>query len=157
MVSLAAFQDIRTRRISNKLIYVGICLGFLMNYVHLGIFGLKRSFIGIAIPIVVLMGLFVIRGLGAGDIKLFSVAGAFLGFQFSIRLIIVSLFVGAAFGLIKIVLNKSISSCFNNMSNYLSYIYTFKEVKPYTRNENNTIHFSIPILIGIVLHMGGVI
>ena len=79
-VSVAVISDYRGWRIPNKLIGAGLIQGFVVSAVWRGLQdGLVCSIQGCVIPVMMLFVLFLIRALGAGDIKLLAVAGAFVG------------------------------------------------------------------------------
>jgi len=76
---MAAMNDIRSKRIPNWLTYPGMVLGLgyhtSMNGMEGLLFGLGGFFVGILLVIV----FFLAGGMGAGDVKLLGVVGAFLG------------------------------------------------------------------------------
>lgn len=80
-LSLAAGQDIRSGKISNRLIVLGMvfggCLQVLQHHAE-GIYFFLRN---ISVPIILFYLLFQMRVLGAGDIKLFSMMGSILTIQ----------------------------------------------------------------------------
>ncbi len=79
-VSVAVMTDFREWRISNHLIAVGLIQGFAVSAVMRGFpMGLFCSVKGCVFPVVILYVLFLIKALGAGDIKLLAVAGSFVG------------------------------------------------------------------------------
>lgn len=78
--SMAVVTDFKDWRIPNGLIAMGLIQGFLVSALVSGPGqGLINSVKGCVIPVAVLYVLFLIRALGAGDIKLLAVAGAFVG------------------------------------------------------------------------------
>ncbi len=79
MLALAALNDVKKGSITNKFnLCWGIC-GILISFLMNGIIGLGNSLMGMLIPFCVLIVLFVLHVLGAGDIKLFMALGAFAG------------------------------------------------------------------------------
>ena len=78
VISLAAFFDLEWRRIPNWLILFGLIAG-------LGLSGLRgmnefyQSLLGMGVGIGVLFIPFAFRWIGAGDVKLLGVMGAFVG------------------------------------------------------------------------------
>lgn len=78
LLTLAAWQDFRSHRIPNLLTGVGVVLG--MGYqAFLGGGGWVNSLGGAAIGFVVLMPFYLLRAMGAGDVKLMAMVGAWLG------------------------------------------------------------------------------
>ena len=99
--------------------------------------GILTFLIQISIPVILFYLLFQMRALGAGDIKLFSVIGAFLSVQTLLWVMLVSLCAGAVLGLGKILYQKVILG------------------KP--RGEYTIIHFSIAILLAYIICVWGCI
>jgi len=74
----ASFFDIQTRRIPNSLIVVG----YLVAVVNAYLTGFPATVIllyGAAVGLLMLLPFYLFSLIGAGDVKLFSVVGAFLG------------------------------------------------------------------------------
>ncbi len=98
---LAVILDLRTYRIPNVLTMAGMAGGVIYQLYRAGppgMFGAVKDLIG---SILILFPLYMIRCLGAGDIKLLSVIAIVLGWKQGIIISIYSLFAGAAMGIIK--------------------------------------------------------
>lgn len=81
LLSMAAYQDIRSYRIGNVLVVSGALLGVLLNaFLPTGI-GLYQSLVGWGVGLLLLLPLYLLRAMGAGDVKLMAMVGAFLGPQ----------------------------------------------------------------------------
>lgn len=89
LLGLAALQDIKQHRISNRIVLVGIILGFMCNGLlpqGLGFnspapggLGWLAALMGVGIGLAVLLPFYWLRAMGAGDVKLMAMVGAFLG------------------------------------------------------------------------------
>jgi prepilin peptidase CpaA len=75
----AAVWDLRTRRIPNWLTLPGIAVGIAANVYLAGWAGLRQSMEGFAAGFAVYFVLYLIRAMGAGDVKLMAAVGAFAG------------------------------------------------------------------------------
>lgn len=102
IVGSALGYDFYCKRIPNSIILAGIttaCAGAL--FVR-GLIGLIVCIGGIIVPFIMLYVPYLVRGLGAGDIKLICVIGGFLGPLYAFRFVLLVLFCGAIIGGMKI-------------------------------------------------------
>jgi prepilin peptidase CpaA len=79
---VAAFgcvTDLKSRRIPNTLTLTGAAAAFLFFLAHDGWHGLAWSAAGWAVGLAMFFPLFLLRGLGGGDVKLVAALGAWLG------------------------------------------------------------------------------
>ena len=79
IVITAAVFDLRTRKIPNWLSAVGVCAGIVLNTAVLGLPGLLRAVLGLALAFSVYFLFFALRAMGAGDVKLMAAVGALSG------------------------------------------------------------------------------
>lgn len=79
VVVVAAVIDIRTRKIPNWLTLPSCLVGVCLNIFHEGWGGLQNSLSGLAVGFLLLIFVYLLGGMGAGDVKLLSAVGAFLG------------------------------------------------------------------------------
>ena len=75
----AGVIDWRSRRIPNWLTVPALFVGIGVNTISFGWDGAKASLAGAGLALALLLPFVVLRGLGAGDWKLFGALGAFLG------------------------------------------------------------------------------
>lgn len=98
----AVYTDLTQTRISNRLIVLGLFVGFLFRIFSEGGIGVLFYVVNISIPVILLNLLFQMRALGAGDIKLFSMLGAFLSTEQLLQMMVAAFCVGAVLGILKI-------------------------------------------------------
>lgn len=86
LLLVAVVTDLRSRRIPNALVLTGICLAFVAHALALraevpALAGTTwwAPFTGLAAGLAALMPLYLLRALGAGDLKLLAMVGAFVG------------------------------------------------------------------------------
>jgi Flp pilus assembly protein protease CpaA len=89
-VSAAAVFDLRSRRIPNALILVGLLLALGAQLVAAGAPGLARGAIGAGAALALLIGPFALRTLGGGDVKLAMVIGAWTGLWMILQVLLIS-------------------------------------------------------------------
>ena len=87
----AVIVDLRTSKIPNAIIVLGYVTGFLYQGICHGYYGIMQGVLGALFPLIVLFPVFVIRGLGAGDLKLLSLAGIFYHYT-NLFIVLYSLF-----------------------------------------------------------------
>src|SRR5512145_3261911 len=75
----AVISDLRTRRIPNALCGAALGVGLFLQCMLFGIEGLVSGLAGTLMGLVILLPLYLVGGMGAGDVKLMTSAGAFLG------------------------------------------------------------------------------
>jgi len=79
VIAVACAFDLRTRRIPNLLTFGGAALAVLTAGAAHGLSGLEDALGGWLVGLVIFLPLFLLRGLGAGDVKLMACLGAWLG------------------------------------------------------------------------------
>lgn len=95
----AVFTDLRARRISNRLTYPTMLFGLIANGVLHGWNGLGQSAMGWAIGLGIMLVPFLLRAMGAGDVKLMAAIGAVKGPEF---VLIAALYACVAGGLLAV-------------------------------------------------------
>ena len=79
LAGAACWCDVRTRRIPNWLTFTAAALGVVAATASHGGHGTVSSLGGLLVGTALFFPLFVLRGLGAGDVKLMGALGAWLG------------------------------------------------------------------------------
>lgn len=79
VVGTAALIDLRTRRIPNILTFGSTAVALLYGLWTGGLHGLAMSAAGWATGVALFLPMFLLRGMGAGDVKLLGAVGAWLG------------------------------------------------------------------------------
>jgi len=72
-----------------------------------GVRGLLDSLLGIIVPFLLLIVLYALRMLGAGDVKLFSAIGAVLGVRAALWIMAYSFLAGGVIALIILIINRN--------------------------------------------------
>ena len=121
LLSLAAYRDISEYRISNKLILSGLIAGISLNALlpqEIGGLGFLPALTGVGVGLIIFLPLYLIRAMGAGDIKLMAMVGAFVG---PTPMLQIMLYVAIAGGILALVflLSKSklikLAYCYRHM------------------------------------------
>lgn len=157
LLVIAVITDMRTGRISNRLICLGIMTGFFVQIWESGYRGLLVSVLQIFFPVILLFLLFQIRALGAGDIKLFSVIGSIWNLKVLCYCIVFSFVTGAVISLIKLLYQKNLFARLIYFFRYVGKCLEAKNILIYreqSETNQNIIHFSVAILAGFCITMG---
>ena len=104
VVFIAGYFDLRWRRIPNWLTFPAFLLGFALNIFLYGQQGLVRAALGFGLALLVYFPLYLLRGMGAGDVKLMAALGALVGPRDWFAIFIFSGIIG---GLVAVVLMVS--------------------------------------------------
>jgi len=105
---LGAFWDLKSRRIPNWLTLPVLASGLVVGTWQGGWLGLGNALVAcfvVALPYIVL---FALAGGGAGDAKMMGALGAWLGLRDGVVVLVAVAAVGAIFGLIKMLAEKSL-------------------------------------------------
>lgn len=157
LLMTAAATDITSGRISNRLICLGIGTGFAFQIWESGGRGLILSVIQMFIPVVVLFLLFLMRALGAGDIKLFSMIGSIWNLKILCCCMIFSFLTGAVLSLLKLLYQKNLFTRLKYFCRYVWNCLGTGHILVYDRHSDgkqNTIYFSTAVLAGFCITMG---
>lgn len=155
--TVAVCMDLNCEKIDNRWIAIGWLLGFSYQLIQQGLKGIGIFFLGAAVPIVILYVLFWFRMIGAGDVKMLSVLGGFMGPKTILICMGIAFICGAVISLAVMILCGNLMSRLRYFAGYLIQLTTEKRVVPYMRKGRymENIHFSVPILMGVLLFVGG--
>ncbi len=153
----AVLSDLKQMRIPNQMLYAFWVLGLCYRIACEGGKGILSFLAGAVVPICLLLFLFVFRMLGPGDIKLLSALGGVMGPGIILQCIIWSFLTGAILSAAILLATGSLSERLRYFTDYFLNLYYSKKRKAYYRKGNRyeNIHFTIPILFSVLLHMGG--
>ena len=151
LLLIAVVMDVRSMKISNRLILIGLACSFVRRYFCDGMGGFLTGLILISLPVIFLYLLFLAGALGAGDIKLFSLIGGFINFKELMWCIGFAFLFGALFSLLKMLYLKTFFKSMKHVSRYLKNIMQgdVHKYQPESLTDGN-IHFSIAILCGFI-------
>lgn len=79
LLLIACWQDFHDYRIKNNLIIIGTIFGIALNTFLSADTGFLDSTAGLGLGLLLLLPLYLLRVMGAGDVKLLAMTGAFVG------------------------------------------------------------------------------
>lgn len=85
VIIIAGYYDLKWRRIPNSLILFGLVTSFFLQAVSGGLPALANAPQGWLLGMALLIIPFILRGMGAGDVKLLGVVGALQGWVFVVN------------------------------------------------------------------------
>ncbi len=123
---IAAWTDLRSRRIPNWLTVPGAIVGIAVNVAVGGLGGLKASLLGMALGLALLLPFVLLRSLGAGDWKLAGALGSFTGPGLLTDLLITSVFVAGIMALVLVIYKGRLRHTVRNIGHILVSLVTFR-------------------------------
>ena len=154
----AAIFDLKEDRIPNWLILCGLAVGWSVQLMESQILGIFLFLGGVGVPIVLGAFLYYFRMMGAGDIKLLSMAGAFMGPGRVLLCVAASLLAGGVFAVILLLGRRNLRERMDYFCRYAAEWIRTGKWKPYLteKDKSGRIHFTPAVLVGILLYAGGV-
>lgn len=74
----AVITDLCRNKIPNILLFWGLVVALVVNFYNDGLAGVGLSFLGLTIGFLLFLPMYVVGGMGGGDVKLLAVVGAYL-------------------------------------------------------------------------------
>jgi prepilin peptidase CpaA len=131
---IAAIWDVRFRRIPNWLVLASLILGFALNmFLYPVLSGLLISAKGLGLAMLIYFPLYLIRAMGAGDVKLMAVIGSIAGAADWIGIFFCTAIIGGLAALLLLLYKRQVRSGFWNVGFLLSELFHFRA--PYIRRE----------------------
>lgn len=156
-LSAAVYTDLREEKIYNGCIVTGWTAALLWRLLQGGLRELP-AFLGGAGIALLLLPLFYFRMLGAGDIKLLSVVGGFIGPEAGLRCILYAFLCGAVLSAAVLALNGDVRERFQYLFSYFKQYAAGGPRRAYRKmglHRPEHIHFSVAVLMGVLLWTGG--
>ena len=154
---IAMCMDFLMERVVNGFIGAVFLAGFYWQITENGAAGILYESLGFLLPCILLLPLFYFRMLGAGDIKLISGLGTFLGAGSVFKLILCSLFLG---GLLSLAFLISCGNFKERFSYFFNYVYEYsssRNLRAYMKrgSQPENFHFTVPVFLSVMLYVGG--
>lgn len=123
---IAGYTDWRSRRIPNWLTVPGFAVGVAVSTFLNGWSGLKNSLLGTALAFGLLLPFWLLRSLGAGDLKFAAALGAYTGPGRLIDILIGSVFVAGVMALALVIYKRRLLETIKNIGHILLALITFR-------------------------------
>src|SRR5579859_3737860 len=115
LAAVAGWTDLRTRRIPNWLTVPAFVVGIAVNTILNGREGLKSALLGALLGFGLLLPFYLLRSMGAGDLKFVVALGAFTGPGRLVDVLIGSVFVAGAMALILVIYKRRLLETMRNI------------------------------------------
>jgi len=129
--------------------------GMLTNLISGGADGFRASLGGIILPVLLLILLYGLRMLGAGDIKLFGAIGAIMGPGFVLRTVIYSFLAGGVIALTALIVRRNGRKRLAHIHRYMKSCFLAFSLLPYTefsdKSDGGKFHFAYAVATGTVI------
>ncbi len=158
-VGVASVTDVRARRIPNRLTLTILLAGLGLNAAFFGADGLLSSGAGSMVGLGLLLPLFLLGGLGAGDVKLLAALGALKGPEFAFFTCLWAGVVGGAMALLGLLRSRKLGLALGNLALGLLHLLHFR-MNPFDAKDGSLISagrfpYAPAIAIGAIAVMGG--
>lgn len=161
LILLSFYKDMKQSRIPNVLTSSGAAAG-LIYHTALGKWnGFLFAFLGCSITMLVMLILFLLRALGAGDVKLFGAVGALAGLQYALQALMYSIIFAGIAGILILLLRGELILRLRQLYGYLLCICLLREPRLLTQWQKGdfiTFPFMYAVLPGVLtayLEWGG--
>ncbi len=143
--------DARSSRIPNWLTYTAFGLAMATRAIWGGWPALKQGLWGALLGGGVLFLFFLVRGMGAGDVKLMAAVSAWAGFHGAVEVLIASAFAGGGLALLYMVFYKRVVSTIRNLGALLKFHLT-SGIRPHPElSIQNTAAIRLPYGLAIAI------
>jgi prepilin peptidase CpaA len=115
LVFIAAVHDFRFRRIPNWLTLSGVVLGIGLNTLLSAQHGFVTALLGTLLPLALYLPLYLLRAMGAGDVKLMAAVGAIAGPRNWVEIVVWTALAGGILGLIVAIRNGRLQTTLLNV------------------------------------------
>jgi prepilin peptidase CpaA len=126
VVLVAGAYDARYRKIPNWLSLSGLILGLGINTLLSGWGGLGAAALGFGLAMLIYTPIYLVRGMGAGDVKLMAAIGAIVGPHDWLGIFIATALVGGIVSLTAVVIKKRTHQTLLNLATILSELLQFR-------------------------------
>jgi prepilin peptidase CpaA len=159
-VAVASYTDVRTRRIPNRLTVPLAVAGLGLNVLLAGRDGLVLSATGWMLGLGLLFPLFLLRAMGAGDVKLMAALGALKGPEFVFFVCLWSAVAAGLVALAGLLRSRRLGLALANMY-YTSATFLFLKTRTFGEAGGSLVSagripYAPAIAFGAVMALGGV-
>ncbi|NEW06494.1 prepilin peptidase [Paenibacillus sp. SYP-B3998] len=153
-ITIAFVIDVRKSILPNMLTLGGVLAGYSYHFFIHGWNGLKFAFLGSITGFIVLLLLYALGALGAGDVKLFAAIGALMGVSFIIQCMVYSILFAGIIGLFLLLVRKQVVATSHKLKNWFTAIAVYGDKETLVnmkRQKNLKFPFMYAVVPGVVM------
>jgi prepilin peptidase CpaA len=154
LLVIACVSDIRTRRIPNSLVGTVLALGVLASTASDPVVpGLIRALGGASVGLVVWLPGWLLRTMGAGDVKLFAAAGAWLGPLGALNAALFAAVAGGVLALIWMLTVRGAAGTNRTLWSAVAAPRTLLNARTDSTSSRELVPYSLAITVGVVVQL----
>lgn len=115
LVAVAMVFDVKSHRIPNWLVFFGALLGLAYQTFSTYGIGAMASIQGLAVGLAAFMPLYLLRAMGAGDVKLMAMVGTYLGPLSTLGAVLTVFIAGGVLAMAAAVRNRALPRLYENL------------------------------------------
>jgi prepilin peptidase CpaA len=153
LVSIAAVNDLATRRIPNFLLLTGLACALLLHALSAepGA-SLLSALGGMGVGLAMFLPFYMVRGMAAGDVKMMVVVGAFCGPNEALQIAVLTWCVGGVMALVLVLLRGRLQLALGNIGRLVSGAISPKALAPTAASPSSgSLPYGLAIAIGTVM------
>jgi len=153
LVSIAAVNDLATRRIPNRLLLAGLACAFVLHLLSaVPVDALLDALGGMGVGLAVFLPFYLMRGMAAGDVKMMAVVGAFTNPNEAFEIAVLTWCVGGVMALVLVLVRGRIRLAIGNIGRMLVGIVTpgVGMLAPVQEKSAGSMPYGLAIAIGTV-------
>jgi prepilin peptidase CpaA len=147
LVGICVATDLRQKKVLNSVVIAGGCIALLTILIVDGRSGLWPALGSLVAATVFAMPLYIIKAVGAGDVKLLMVISLFLTWDQVATMIVAALVWGSLLGLVRVILAGSFRQFLQNLFSIIT-------LKKQENNKLNQVPFTVAIMFGFLTSIG---
>ncbi len=154
---LGAGWDVRSGRIPNRLTYAAVLAGLLLHGLTQGAAGWLQALGGMLLGGGMLLPVYLLGGMGGGDVKLMAAVGALAGGGLALREVVATALAGAAIALLLVLWRGRLLATLRNTGQLLAWL-ARRRLAPHERlNLTNAALLRLPYGVAMALGAGWVL
>lgn len=155
-LAIISLIDAKLSKIPNKITFPFCILALLYNTIFSGWGGLGLALAGTASGLGLLLPIFLLGGMGAGDVKALAALGALMGPKDILQIFLYMGIVGGVIGLMYFVVSGRMTFLLSYISQRFKEYYFFKDIQPFKAGKGESgirFPYAIAIAFGFSIYV----